>query len=113
DLAAVEPRRCLEVELSISVKRRGVEGSNPFCSTNQSLDYRTFQRIERNPRVCARFAFACGPRAGRRCRKAPKFRESSLRAISPCPTPCDRRRAIGGSKRSGAGLSLFFRLQRV
>jgi hypothetical protein len=36
----------------------GVAGSNPFCSTNQSLDYRTFQRIERNPRVCARFAFA-------------------------------------------------------
>jgi hypothetical protein len=63
------------------------------CSTNQSLDYRTFQRIEENPRVCARLAFACGPRERRRGRKSAKFRESSLRAISLCPTPCDRRRA--------------------
>jgi len=39
-------------------------GSNPPLSTNQSLAYRTFQRIERNPRVSARFAFACGPREG-------------------------------------------------
>src|SRR5882762_2100696 len=30
---------------------------------------------------------------GRRGRKSAKFRESSLRAIFLCPTPCDRRRA--------------------
>src|ERR1700682_6112730 len=75
------------------VRNVGVEGSNPFCSTIQSLAYRTFQRIARNPRVCARFAFACGSRERRRGRKSAKFRESSLRAISLCPTPCDRRRA--------------------
>jgi len=36
---------------------------------------------------------------GRRGRKSAKFRESSLRAIFLCPTPCDRRRADswGGS----------------
>src|ERR1700686_2048948 len=66
---------------------------NPTRSTHQSLDYRTFQRIERNPRVSARFAFACGPRERRGGRKSAKFRESSLRAISLCPTPWDRRRA--------------------
>jgi hypothetical protein len=65
--------------------------SNPFCSTNQSLAYRVFQRIQENPRVCARFVFACGPRERRRRRKSPKFSESSLRAASLCPTPCDRR----------------------
>src|ERR1700730_17793294 len=41
---------------------RFVAGSNSTTSTNQSLDYRTIQRIERNPRACARFACACGPR---------------------------------------------------
>ena len=46
----------------------GVEGSNPFCSTPQSLDFRTSQRIARNARVCARFAIMDGPgeRLGRR-----------------------------------------------
>src|SRR5208337_956376 len=39
----------------------GVEGSNPFCSTTLSASFRTFQRIGRNPRVCARFAIAHGP----------------------------------------------------
>jgi len=38
----------------------------PIAIKVQSLDYRTFQRIERNPRVSARFAFACGPRERRR-----------------------------------------------
>src|SRR3981081_926513 len=40
------------------------------CSTNQSLDPRTFQRIE-EIRACARrFAFACGPRERRGGRKS-------------------------------------------
>src|ERR1700693_6005944 len=88
------------------------DSSNPSPSTNQSLAYRTFQRIEENPRVCARFAFACGPRERRRGRKSPKFCESSLRAISLCPTPCDRRGAdwVGSVQ---ARDSLFFRSQRV
>jgi hypothetical protein len=60
---------------------------------HQPVDYRTFQRIEGNPRVSARFAFACGPSERRHGRKSPKFRESSLRAISLCPTPCNRRHA--------------------
>jgi hypothetical protein len=46
---------------------RGTESSNPFRSTNQSLAYRTFQRIERNPRVSAhvvssKYADHCVPR---------------------------------------------------
>jgi hypothetical protein len=40
----------------------GTEGSNPSLSTIQSLDFRTSQRIDRNPRVCARFSIAGGPR---------------------------------------------------
>jgi hypothetical protein len=40
----------------------GVEGSNPLCSTIQSLSFRTSRRIDRNPRVCARFAIIHGPR---------------------------------------------------
>jgi hypothetical protein len=42
--------------------RTGTDSSNPLPSTNHSLAYRTFRRIERNLRVCAGFAFACGPR---------------------------------------------------
>ena len=63
----------------------------PSAPTNQSLDYRTIQRIERNPRVCARFAFTCGPGLGdrRRGRKSAKSRESSPRAI-PCVRPHER-----------------------
>jgi len=57
----------------------------------------TIQRIERNPRACARFAFACGPRERRRGRKSAKFRESSLRTISLCPTHAIGDVPIGGS----------------
>jgi hypothetical protein len=39
----------------------GVAGSNPACSTIQSVSFRTFRRIARNPRVCARFAIMRGP----------------------------------------------------
>src|SRR6267378_3226369 len=38
--------------------QKSTESSNSTRSANQSLDDRTFQRIERNPRVCERFAFA-------------------------------------------------------
>jgi len=33
----------------------GVAGSNPFCSTIQSFNFRTCRRIDPNRRVCARF----------------------------------------------------------
>jgi len=69
------------------------DSSNSTPSTIQSFISRTFRRIERNPRVGARFPFAGGRRERRRGRKSPKFRESSLRAISLCPTQWDRRRA--------------------
>jgi hypothetical protein len=38
-----------------------VGGSNPLCSTIQSVSFRTYRRIARNPRVCARFAIMHGP----------------------------------------------------
>jgi hypothetical protein len=41
---------------------RGSGGSNPPLSTIQSLSFRTSRRIDRNPRVCARFAIMHGPR---------------------------------------------------
>jgi hypothetical protein len=41
----------------------GAGGSNPFRSTPQSVGSRTSRRIVRNPRPCARFASAHGPRA--------------------------------------------------
>ena len=40
----------------------GAGGSNPFCSTIQSVSFGTYRRIARNPRACARFAIALGPR---------------------------------------------------
>jgi hypothetical protein len=43
-------------------RRRGAEGSNPLCSTFQSLGFRTSRRIDRKARVRARFAIARGPR---------------------------------------------------
>ena len=45
-------------------RRRGAEGSNPLCSTIQSLGFRTRRRIARNQRVCARFELADGTREG-------------------------------------------------
>ena len=46
----------------------GAGGSNPLCSTIQSLSFRTSRIIDRNPRVCARFAIGSGP--GERLRRA-------------------------------------------
>jgi hypothetical protein len=43
-------------------RRSRSHSSNPFCSIFQSPDFRRCQRIDRNPRVCARFAIECGPR---------------------------------------------------
>jgi hypothetical protein len=40
----------------------GVEGSNHFCSTIQSLDFRISRGIDRNLRVHARLAIIRGPR---------------------------------------------------
>jgi hypothetical protein len=42
------------------VRNVGVEGSNPFCSTPQSIDPRTSRRIARNQRMRARFAITHG-----------------------------------------------------
>jgi hypothetical protein len=39
----------------------GTEGSNPSLSTPQSPGLRTSRRIDRNLRVCARFALMRGP----------------------------------------------------
>jgi hypothetical protein len=41
---------------------RGAESSNPICSTFQSPGFGRCQRIDRNRRVCARFAITRGPR---------------------------------------------------
>jgi hypothetical protein len=41
-------------------------GADPFCSTIQSVSFRTYRRIARNPRVCARFAMKHGPGEGLR-----------------------------------------------
>ena len=51
-----------------NVRNVGVEGSNPFCSTFQSPDFRRCWRIARKARVCARFSIAREPgeRLGRR-----------------------------------------------
>ena len=46
----------------------GAGGSNPLWSTIQSVSFRTSRRIDRNPRVCARFAIGEGP--GERLRRA-------------------------------------------
>ena len=53
-------------DLSASSRRaqisRDADVSNPFRSTFQSPGLRTWRRIDRNPRVCARFAIELGPR---------------------------------------------------
>ena len=49
-------------ELAASDRTTGTGGSNPSCSTIQSASFGTCRRIDANPRVCARFAIAHGPR---------------------------------------------------
>jgi hypothetical protein len=46
----------------------GASGSNPARTTIQSTSFRTSRRIDRNSRVCARFAMKHGP--GERPRRA-------------------------------------------
>ena len=53
---------------------KGLDGSNPPLSTIESVGFRTYGRIARNPRVCARFAIMHGP--GERPRQ-PESVESS------------------------------------
>jgi hypothetical protein len=61
--------------------QKGTGGSNPPLSTIQSLDFRTSQRIDRNPRVCARFAIERGPGEPLFLRDSSKLGNSSLGAI--------------------------------
>jgi hypothetical protein len=84
----------------------GVESSNPFCSTPQSLGIRTSRRIPRNPRPCARFPIMHGP--GERPRR-PEFAESSETYpgaiwlgpwIIAVNSPADRTRRTGRTRRS-------------
>ncbi len=58
----LEKRRESQKNRSFSRSTSGTEGSNPSRSTIQSLGFRTFRRIARNPRVRARFAIMDGPR---------------------------------------------------
>src|SRR3981189_845232 len=91
---------------------KSTESSNLTRSTNQSFDYRTFQRIEGNPRVCARFALACGPRERRRGANQPNF-ANPLCARFPYVRPHGTGGVPIGGSEPGAGLSFFFRLQRA
>jgi hypothetical protein len=61
--------------------RNGAESSNPVRSTLQSPRRRTSRRIDRNPRVCARFAIERGPRERLYGSDSPKSANSSLGAI--------------------------------
>ena len=71
--AVREARHYSAGESGESVGVRGTESSNPSLSTIQSARFRPFRRIDRNPRVCPRFAIPQGP--GER-----------LLRLSHCPT---------------------------
>jgi hypothetical protein len=71
----------MEQSAVVRQTRNGAESSNPFCSTIQSLDFRTSGRIARNPRVCARFAIARGPGERLRRRQLQDFGKTYPRAI--------------------------------
>jgi hypothetical protein len=52
--------------------RSRVDGSNPLCSSIQSVGFRPSRRIARNQRVCARFAITRGPGERLRRRESPE-----------------------------------------
>ncbi len=60
-----------------------VEGSNPSPATIQSLRSRTWRRIDRNPRLCARFAIEHGPGE----RRSRRLFEQICRFVSPRDLP--------------------------
>jgi hypothetical protein len=117
-LEDLRARACSCRAADVRSPRWSPEDSNPSRSTIQFLSFRTSRRIDRNPRVCARFPIAHRPGECLLSGHSPETSESYLRAIllGPSARPLDGKdlpglgasaildgRELAGRRRNGTG----------